>query len=90
MAVQPGQLACDGNMETLSSYCQAQPLLEASLDFRGRGLGMLVANPFPSEIAGQIVEAQPNRKPLFPRHAAVSFQLFFKCSRGVHDDFLRC
>jgi hypothetical protein len=55
-----------------------------ALDLIGVGAGELMANPFASDSARQLVQVQRNLQPLLAGHASVEFELALEGRIGVH------
>jgi hypothetical protein len=58
--------------------------VEEFLDFRRGGLGMLAADAFAGDVAGQLVQVQGDGETLFAGHGAVTFDLRDECLLRVH------
>ena len=61
-----------------------ETVVEEFFDFGLGGLGMLAADAFAGDVAGQLVEVQGDGETLFAGHGAVAFDLGGECLLRVH------
>ena len=58
--------------------------MQKPLNFGWLSIGKLMADSFPGQIAGKLVQLERYCQPLFTRHLAVKFDLFGKCVLRIH------
>ena len=60
-------------------------MTEEFFDFRLGGMGMLTADAFASDVAGQFVQVKGNGQALLAGHGTVTFDLSGQCVLRIHD-----
>ena len=58
--------------------------MEEFLDFRRGGLGMLAADAFTGDVAGQFMQLQRDGETLFAGHGSITFDLCGECLLRIH------
>jgi hypothetical protein len=58
--------------------------MQQALNFGGISLGILPANAFTGDFAGQFMQPQRNGQALLASHATVSLDLFVQCHCRIH------